>query len=107
MPADAAGVERVSFPPEGAHGQTDHGKDSGIDRHDNRERTSVRDLTEPLEMSFAAAKDVAEDRNTVIHGVVGKDTSGNDVFRSRGRSIPSSLTSLRDLTKLGETAAFP
>ncbi len=62
--------------------------------------------TEAINKSIVAVKDVGEDRNTIIHGILSGIDDGQIAFRNRGRDVPATLCGLKSLTERGQRAAF-
>jgi hypothetical protein len=58
-----------------------------------------------VEKNFTVLNDLAEDRNTIIHGLLSTDKNAQIVFHGRGADVEATLTSLRNLTKRCHEAA--
>jgi hypothetical protein len=55
--------------------------------------------TELIEKNIAALKDLAEDRNAIIHGLLFTDENAQIVFRGRSGDVQATLGGLRNLAK--------
>jgi hypothetical protein len=54
--------------------------------------------TKSIEDNLSVLKAIGEDRNAVIHGLLGAGGNGQIVFRSRGHDVQGDLPGLRNLT---------
>ena len=61
--------------------------------------------TELIEKNIAALKDLAEDRNAIIHGLLSTDKHAQIVFHGRSGDVQATLSGLRSLTKRCHEAA--
>jgi hypothetical protein len=61
--------------------------------------------TELIEKNIAALKDLAEERNAIIHGLLSTDKNAQVVFHGRNRDVQATLGGLRILTKRCHEAA--
>ncbi|HLN01981.1 MAG TPA: hypothetical protein VK335_22005 [Bryobacteraceae bacterium] len=62
-------------------------------------------LAKAIGANIRAIKDVAEDRNAIVHGFLCQRDSGGAAFSIHGRLVPAALDSLRSLTKRCQVAA--
>ena len=62
--------------------------------------------TESIERNIPILKDLAEDRNAIIHGLLSTDKNAQIVFQGRGGDVQATLSGLRSLTKRCHEAAL-
>lgn len=54
--------------------------------------------TRSIEVNLASLRAIGEERNAVVHGLLGGAGDGSVAFRSRGHDVQATLAALRDLT---------
>jgi len=62
-------------------------------------------VAKAIEANIRAIKEVAEDRNAIVHGFLCQRDGGGAAFSIRGRLVPATVDSLRSLTKRCQAAA--
>jgi hypothetical protein len=62
--------------------------------------------TESIEKNITVLKDLAEERNAIIHGLLSTDKNAQTVFHGRSGDVQATLSGLRNLTKRCHEAAL-